>query len=440
MVFLAMGLMAKPMLVTLPLVLLLLDYWPLGRFAGGPCRRPTPPHCNGEAFTSGVSSLKTELGRFSIPRHLVVEKLPLLALAALSCVIALTQGKPLAANEHLSLAWRMGNALISYVTYLGQSLYPVGLAVLYPRSGLDLPLWKIFGASLILIGITGVVLVWRRRSPHLLVGWLWYLAMMAPVVGFVQIGIQTVADRFTYLPQIGLCIALAWGVGDVCRSSSYRRWACGVASTLALVVLTRCAWHQASFWCDSQTLWTHTLACTSPNSAAHYNFGVALAGQGRLDEAMDHYRKALTIKPDYVEAYNNLGVALAGQGRLGEAIRHYQKVLEIKPDHAEAHNNLGVALTGQGRLDEAAAHYRAAVAIKPDFAEAYNNLGAVLGRQGNLDEALVHFQRALEIKPDFTEAHHNLGMALAGRGRTGEAMTRYRKALEIQPRNAILHR
>ena len=170
--------------------------------------------------------------------------------------------------------WRTGVALISYVAYLGQFFYPLGLAASYPRPGLDLPMWRVGGAFVILLGVTVAVCSWRRRCPYLLVGWLWYLGMLVPMIGLVQVGVGAMADRFTYLPEIGLCIALAWGVTDVCRSSPHRRRVCGVTSALVLLVLMGCAWRQTSFWCDSETLWTHALACTSRNSVAHHNLGI----------------------------------------------------------------------------------------------------------------------------------------------------------------------
>ena len=268
MVFLALGLMSKPMLVTLPLVLLLLDYWPLGRMALA-AREDTPLLDN------------RRQGRCWLCLRLLSEKVPLLLLVVVSCALTIwSQGEALVPIEHLPLRWRIGNALISYVVYMGHFFYPVGLVVLYPRLDLDLPLWKIVGAFLLLLAITAVALLGRRRCPYLLVGWLWYLGMLVPVIGLVQVGVGAADDRFTYLPQIGLCLALVWSAADVCRSWPYRRWVCSAASALVLMVLMGCAWRQTSFWRNSETLWTHTLTCTSRNSDANYNLGIALVGQG----------------------------------------------------------------------------------------------------------------------------------------------------------------
>ncbi len=441
MVFFVVGLTAKPTLVTLPAVLLLLDYWPLGRFAGSSLRvltpQKAPPHCNGGAF-GNTNLFEAVLRRFSSSRRLVIEKLPLLLLVAASCVATLAaQGEDSVTNERYPLGWRMGNALISYVTYLRQSLCPWDLAVLYPRLGLALPLGEVLAAFLVLVGITAATLVWWRRRPYLLVGWLWYLGMLVPAIGLVQFGQQAVADRFTYLPQIGLWIALAWGAADLCRSSPYRRWVAGGTSALVLAVLMGCAWRQTTFWCDSETLWTHTLACTSRNSAAHFMFASGLASWGRVDEALDHYCKALEIEPDDVFPRCNIADILAKRGRLDEAVAWYRKALKIQPNCVVAHNNLGELLARQGRFDEAREHYRKALQIQPDFAIAYYNLGNAWIAQGRLEEAEAQYRKALEIEPEYAMAHNNLANTLTRRGQFDEALAQYRQALEIEPDFAL---
>jgi tetratricopeptide (TPR) repeat protein len=443
MIFFAMGLMAKPMLVTLPALLLLLDYWPLRRLEGDPGLDTTVPHCKDEDLLGGASvgtsGLQSVPKRFSFPWRIGIEKLPLLLLVGVSCLATLTQGEALAANERYPLWWRIGNALISYVTYLSQSLCPMDLAVLYPRLGLALPFGRIFAAFLVLAAITATTWVWRRRQPYLLVGWLWYLGMLVPVIGIVQIGSQAVADRFTYLPQIGLWIALVWGAAEVCRSSPSRRWMCGGASALVLAILMGCAWRQASFWHDSETLWTHTLACTSRNSGAHFIFATGLAREGRIDEALKHYRKAMDIQPDDPLPPCNIADILANQGRIDEAVAWYQKALKIQPDCVMAHNNLGELLARQGRLDEAAEHYRQVLKIQPDYAAAYCNLGNVWMARGQLEKAEAKYRKALEIEPDYAMARSNLGNIFARQGRLDEALTHYYKALEIQPTLAMAH-
>ncbi|MHB9096595.1 MAG: tetratricopeptide repeat protein [Syntrophales bacterium] len=412
----ALGLMAKPMLVTLPFVLLLLDYWPLGRM--GPAADRS----------------------FSFPRRLVVEKLPLLALTAASCAATfLAQGKAVISIDAIPLSSRVANALVSYVAYIRNLFYPAALAVFYPHSGGGLPIGKVVASTLVLTGISTAALVWRRRFPYLFVGWFWYVGMLVPVVGLVQVGLQSMADRYTYLPQIGLCLSMTWGVAQLSASWRYRRQVCGAASALAVLVLMGLAWQQTSYWRDSESLWTHTLACTTNNSTAHSNLGIALAGRGQLDEAIAHYKKALEIKPDFAEAHNNLGAALAGRGQLDEAIAHYRKALEIRPDNEKALNNLGVALVGRGQVDAAIAHFQKALEIRPDNEKSFNNLGIALAGRGQVDEAIAQYKKALEIKPDFAEAHYDLGVVLMSRGQADEAIAHYKRALEIKPDFAEAH-
>ena len=280
-----MGLMAKPMLVTLPFVLLLLDYWPLGRMPSA---------------AADISVARDERhGRFSLPVRCVLEKIPLLLLVALFCGVTYwTLSEVVATKEQLPFSWRIGNALVSYVAYLCQLICPLGLAPFYPHQGANLPVWKVIAAMVVLASISAGVLAYRRRYPYLLVGWLWYVGMLVPVIGLVQLGAAAMADRFTYLPQIGLCVALAWGLADVCRFWPYRHLVCGVVSALVLAVLMGCAWRQTSFWRDSETLWTHTLSCTSQNALAYCKFGVTLIDKGQTEKGIEEYQKALAINPD----------------------------------------------------------------------------------------------------------------------------------------------
>ncbi len=413
MVFFAMGLMAKPMLVTLPVVLLLLDYWPLGRFADSSCSRSTPPIAKRSTSPNFFASA---LSQFRFSWQIVIEKIPLLLLAAVSCVVTLTQGSALAVNEHLSLVWRLGNAVISYGIYLGQFFVPTGLAVVYPRSLFDVQLGRFFEALLVLLGITAVALVWRRKLPYLLIGWLWYLVMLVPVIGLVQIGVQAVADRFTYLPQIGLCIALAWGAADAACGSPHRRWAGGIASALVLMVLMGCAWRQTSFWRDSQTLWTHALACTAGNSVAHSGLGNALTSRGRFDEALDQFQRAVEISPDLAKAHYHLGIALARQGRADEAMVQYQKATAIDPDFVNAQCNFGNCLSRRGRFDEAMIHYQKALDVNPDLAEVNYSLGTALLCQGQLDKAVACYRKSLAL----SEQQKNRTLAESSRQRIAQ--------------------
>ena len=355
----ALGLMAKPMLVTLPFVLLLLDYWPLGRLG---------------------------LPAAGISRRVVVEKLPLLALTAASCVATfIAQDKAVVAIDVIPLPSRIANALVSYVAYIGELFYPIGLAVLYPYPESGLPIWKVAASTVALAGISTAALVWRRRFPYLFVGWFWYVGMLVPVIGLVQVGLQSMADRYTYLPQIGLCIAVTWGVAQLAASWRHRFRVYGAVSALAVLVLMGLAWRQTSYWRDSETLWTHTLACTARNFLSHNNLGLVLAERGKVDEAIAHFQKAVELKPGYADAHQNLGVALAGRGQFDAAIPHYRKALELKPDYPDiTHNNLGIALARRGQFDAAIAHFQKALELKPDYADARNNLDLALRLRENL--------------------------------------------------------
>jgi tetratricopeptide (TPR) repeat protein len=349
-------------------------------------------------------------------KHLVVEKIPLFALSAVSCVTTLAaQRGAIRPLDQLAFSERLANAAVAYVGYLGKMLYPTNLAVLYPLPKEPPPAWEVVAAFAVLLAISLAVFVVRRRRPYLLVGWLWYLGTLAPVIGLVQVGSQAMADRYTYLTQIGLYMAIAWGAADVVGGWPNRRWVFAAASVV-MAGLMACGWRQTHYWRDSETLWAHTVACTTQNPIAHCNLGFALVSHGHVEEveeAIKHFRRALELKPDYVQAHNNLGLALSGRGRFDEAIRHYRKALEIQPDYVEARINIGVALASSGRVDEAIEHFQKELEIKPDSAEAHNNLGVLLTARGKFDNALQHYQKALEL----ASARNDLALADAIRAR-----------------------
>jgi tetratricopeptide (TPR) repeat protein len=385
MIWLALGLMSKPMLVSVPFVLLLLDYWPLRRIESW-SRLPA----------------------------LVVEKLPLFALSALSCVATvIAQKESIGPISTYPLSSRVANALVAYVVYLGKLIYPTQLAVLYPLHKDGPEAWQVLDAILLLAALTAGSWILRRSQPFLLVGWLWYLGMLVPVIGILQVGQQAYADRYTYLPQIGLCLGGTWAAAALATRRRYCRVALGGVALAILCTLLVSARRQTSYWRDSETLWTHTLACTTDNATAHYELGMAMFYQGRIEEAVAQYNETLRIDPGYESAHNNLGNILFQQGRTGEAVIQFSEALSINPSDAEAHYNLGNAVFSDGRIDEAITQYRAALQINPSYADAHNNLGKALIEQGRDSEAIDELEEAVALQSADAPTRNNLAWLLA---------------------------
>jgi protein O-mannosyl-transferase len=418
--FFALGLMSKPMLVTLPFVLLLLDYWPLNRFSPAAAQtKVEPAHL---------------LKNFSVARRLVIEKIPLLMLSLTACIpTMLAEKTSLHSAESFALPLRFENALVSYVTHIERMFYPVRLAAFYPYPIHGLLTFEIMSAVLLLAAISLAVFFWRQKHPYLLVGWLWYLGMLVPVIGLVQVGLQAQADRHTYLPQIGLYLLLTWLVMELSASWRINRWMLGISAMVILTGLITCARIQTTYWHDGESLWRHTLACTSDNSIAHDNLGVIFVKQGKMDEAIAQFQKALVITPGNADAHDNLGVVYAKQGRMEEAIAQFQKALVIIPDNADAYDNLGVIFAKQGKMDEAIQYYQKALTINPGFADAEFSLGSAFLQQGQVEEAITEFQKAVAIKPNFAEAQYNLGNAFLQQGKTEEAFGQFQKTVSIKP-------
>ena len=338
----------------------------------------------------------------------------------------------------LSLLERVGNALVSYVVYLRQMVFPAGLAIPYPisrrtacrlgRPARRCSCWP---------RLRPAVIACRKKCPCLLMGWLWYLGMLVPVIGIVQISQDAAhADRYTYLPGIGLAIAGTWAVADWSAGWRHRQTVLGGLMTAVIGALAVCAHVQTTYWRDSETLWNHTLSCTSDNSLAHFDLGMALLDKGAKEQAIAHFRKAVEIKPDYAKARNNLGVALFEDGAKDEAVDQYHKVLEFKPDDAEARSNLGAALFEKGDRDEAIAQYRRALEIDPNYPQAEYNLGNALASEGQLDEAIAHLRNALKIKPNYARAWSSLGLVFFQEGDIKEAIAAWKKGLEVKPDQA----
>jgi protein O-mannosyl-transferase len=415
----ALGLMSKPMLVTLPFVLLLLDYWPLKRF-------------------SDIESVPW-LKNFSAPARLILEKIPLLMLSIASCILTvLVQGQNHAIQSlnNLPFSLRTGNALVSCVTYVRQMFYPIGLAPQYPYPSNGLPFWKIIGAFMILAAISWGVFGGRRKCPYLLVGWLWYLGMLTPVIGLVQVGEQALADRYTYLPQIGLYLMLVWLIAELSAAWRNRRLILGGLASIAIAGMAISAYHQNSYWRSSEILWAHTLDVTTNNPVAHLNLGVALYQKGDVDKAMIEYQHALAIDPNYATPYYDLGFDFLQKKQVDKAITEYQQALAIDPDNALAYNDLGNCFLQKNQVDDAIVEFQKALAIDSDNSDIYCNLGNALVQKGQVDEAILDYQKALAINPNDTDLYCNLGNALAQKGRLDEAILDYQKGLALNSTNA----
>jgi tetratricopeptide (TPR) repeat protein len=389
--FLVLSLLAKPMFVTLPFLLLLLDYWPLCRW------QP-----KGKTAATSCPAIR-EVVPLS---RLMVEKIPLFCLGVASCAVtawAQEQGGTVTDLADLPLAARLANALVSYVQYLEQTVVPVNLAAFYPYpiDGLE-PGWVAAAAGLLLLGLTVLLLWYWRQCPYLAVGWLWYLGTLVPVIGLIQVGQQARADRYTYIPLIGIFLLSVWGLADLARSRQ-RQWALACLGCLALVCLMLISWNQVHYWQNSFLLWERDLKVTGGNVVAHWNMGWLLHKEGKTEEAIRHWNAALAIQPSLLRAHYQLGKALLEKGDLSGAVGHLEQVVLSRPDIAPGHHALGQALLRQGELTRAVRHLQEAVSISPEVAAYYDDLGQVFLLQGRWEEAAEAFRMAGEL-----EARHSL--------------------------------
>ncbi|MGH8024119.1 MAG: tetratricopeptide repeat protein, partial [Limisphaerales bacterium] len=402
--FFVLALLSKSMVVTLPLLLLVLDFWPLERFK------------------------KTSFAR------LVLEKWPFFLSSAGGCVVTLlTQPHVVLAADHFGRLWRLGNALMAYADYLGRMIYPVGLELLYPPPPAHLSPEKLCISVIVLLGISAATILARRKHPWLLAGWLWYLIAFLPVIDIMQTGDQARADRYTYLPQIGLTFLVAWEAAALARALPFRRIALGCAAGAVLVALSVAAHAQARFWKNSVSIWSRTLSRWPGSYIAHCNLGIALADRGQATEALAQFHRALLINPRDAKSMNNLGKLLTAEGKLDAAIDDFHQALELAPDDARTLDNLSVALAAQGKADDAARELQQALKVQPEDAHAYYNLGNLYGSRGDYDDAAQNYERALEINRDFAEAHCNLGLILARQGNADAAIAQYERALRLKP-------
>ena len=410
--FFALSLASKPTLVTLPCLLLVLDWWPSGR----------------------VRMARDWTG-------LVVEKLPLFGLAVASSVVtylAQTTGGAVK-SESLAAAVRAGNAAVGYAAYLVKTVWPTQLAVFYPHPGLfggGLDPALVAGALLLLAAITGLALKTRARAPYLLAGWLWYVGTLVPMIGLVQVGGQAYADRYSYFPQIGVLIAACWGAADLARGRPRAVAAAGAVAALALVALT---WNQLAYWRDAVALWERDLELTAAAPLSLYNCGEALQSQGRLDEAAKHFRKALDLDSRDSDACFHLGMIDQMQGRLDDAARRFERVCELDPGSRAAHTRLGDVYFRRKMNDDAARHYEKALELGPKVGSTYCNLALVERARKRLDRAEECFRSALALDPKLSEAHNGLGSLLVDRGEIDKGIAEFREAIQCDPRSGQAH-
>jgi tetratricopeptide (TPR) repeat protein len=409
--FLWLGLLAKPMLLTLPFALLVLDYWPLGRFQ--------------PAIQKTTS-------------RLITEKLPLFALVAVVGLIAYTVPQSegaLKLTQTLPLSARLSNALVAYVAYIGKIFYPADLAVLYPHPRDTLPMFQPIASFLILALVSAAVFYKTSKRRYLTMGWLWYLGTLVPVIGLVQLGHQAIADRYTYLPSVGIFIIVAWAAAELLTKSRLPKAVPAISATVVLITLSVCTRVQARYWQNSLTLYERAVTVTQNNYIMNYNYANALLRAGRFDEALTHFKQAVQINPQYFDARNGIGRVLLKQGKTDEAIVHFGEILRLEPGYYKAHYNMGMAMTRQGDYHNAVDHFHKALRVKHNWPEAHYNMGRALYLQGNRDAAARQFVQALRLNPDYFDARIKLARTLAEMGETRYAVDHFYKALELQPDN-----
>jgi len=397
----ALGLLSKPMVATLPFVLLLLDVWPLERVK-----------------VVDLFRRRTGAARGSGPTWLVVEKLPLFALSAISIGLTFEAQHRIgavASTDRLPIGSRLSNAVVSYIAYIVKMVWPVDLTPFYPYQSSLAPA-VVVGAVLVLVAVTALAIRLVRDFPAVTVGWLWYLGTLVPVIGIVQLGGHAMADRFTYIPLVGLFIVASWGGASLLEHAGASRATVTIAAVALALASAIVARTQVLNWQNGVALWEHAVRVTPDSARAHANLGVALARAGQNVRAIDEYRAALRYEPEYAEAHNNLGLALAAQGALREALPHYEAAIRAKPDYANAHMNLANALDESGRGDEAIGHYREAIRLDSTHVLARINLAVALARAGKLDEAIVELEAALRLDPGNAAAQKLLEEMKRARG------------------------
>jgi tetratricopeptide (TPR) repeat protein len=414
----ALGLMCKPMLVTLPFALLLIDIWPLNRlrlpalFGGSPARPASDP-------PPSVTW-----------RQAVVEKMPLFLMAFALCALTLLTATK--AMAPLPLSYRIANAFISYARYLGKIIYPVDLAALYPHPG-KWPTGQVVLAFGLCVVLSAAVVAMARKRPYVFSGWFWFVGILVPVIGLIQAGPQAMADRFTYLPSLGLTLIAVWAIAGIAPHLPFGRPGAAALGGLVAVAYLAATHHQLAFWRNSITLFEHTLAVTSNNDIAHYNLAEAMGSKGMLAESIPHYEASIRINRNSDVSWNNLGVVYARLGQPDKAAEHYREATRINPKYGPAHFNSGLLHYFQQRMDDALAEFNEALRLSPDHYQARCWIGRVYVEQGRLDDARQSFLRSLELNSQYHEAHYELGVLMMNQGETAAAIQHLRKVIQLQP-------
>lgn len=417
----SLGLMAKPMLVTLPFVLLLLDFWPLKRF-----QYKRDFYLKSEKVNNDV--IKKQ-------QRIILEKIPLFIIVLISCIVTFFAQKSEGAIKTLetfSLKSRVANALVSYVNYVFKTIWPHKLAVIYPHPGNTLPSWQIIGAALLIVAACYGAICAAKKYPYIPVGLFWYFGTLIPVIGLVQVGDQAMADRYTYIPLIGIFIVVAWGVSDLFAKWRYQKLFFGAFAAIIIAALASKTFLQLRCWENAVTLFEHAIKVTENNYHAYNNLGTAL-GTIDPDRAIAYYKEALKINPADGFALYNLGTILIQKKDYHGAIVYLNKLLKLDPRHIDARNNLAKIFLLQSKLDEAILQYRKILQIDSENAGVNYNLAYVLSTQGKLDEAVLLYNETLRIDPEYSKAHYNLGNICLNQGKTTEAFMHYAKAIKFKP-------
>ena len=449
--FFILGLMSKPMLVTLPFVFLLLDIWPLKRFKynylmskkkqkihfpldGESLNKSLP--LGGGGAEPGPYLIRGWGGVLSDNLKLFWEKIPFFIFTCLSCIITFIAQNSTGAVRPLAeipLVIRIGNSFVSYVKYIIKTLWPDSLAVFYPHPGNNLPILEV-GSSMALIAIiTWLSIRALKQYPFIAVGWFWFIGMLVPVIGIVQVGQQAMADRYTYLPAIGIFIIAAWGVPELCRKINHYKAVLAVMAITVLIFLSIVSFFQVKHWKDGKALFEHAIKVTKGNWLAHADLGVILSLEGKTNEALYNYEKATEFNPNDSGSYYNMGIILQDKNLIDKAIMSYKNALILNPEYADAHNNLANLLKSKGKIDEAVFHYKEAIKYNPEHAGAHNNYAAALAIQGKYGEAITHYLEAIHMKPEDPIFHFNFGNFLLANKRYKEAIVQFCEAIKVDP-------